>query len=143
VIAQGKPGRVFMGRLTHGADLLAELTAFAAEKGIRAARVEAIGAVKCARTGFYDQAARKYGYHEFGKPMEILALVGNVSVKAEAPGKPFVHAHVTLSDEEGRAFGGHLAEGTTVFAGEFCMVELTGVELTRRPDEVTGLALWG
>jgi predicted DNA-binding protein with PD1-like motif len=142
MIAQAKPGRIFMGRLPHGADLLAELTAFAAAKGIRAARVEAIGAVKCARTGFYDQAAKKYGYHQFAKPMELLALVGNVSVKAEAPEAPFVHAHVTLSDEEGRAFGGHLAEGTLVFAAEFCMVELPGVELSRRPDGVTGLALW-
>ena len=142
MIAQGKPGRVFMGRLTHGADLLKELTEFAAVKGIRAARVEAIGAVQRARTGFYDQAAKKYGFHAFNQPMEILALVGNVSVKADAPEAPFVHAHVTLSDEEGRAFGGHLAEGTVVFAAEFCMVELTGVEMNRRPDEVTGLALW-
>jgi predicted DNA-binding protein with PD1-like motif len=142
MIAQGHPGRVFMGRLTHGADLLRELTEFAAARGIRAARVEAIGAVARARTGFYDQTARKYVYHEFAKPMEILALVGNVSVKAEAPDRPFVHAHATLSDQEGRAHGGHLAEGTIVFAGEFCMVELAGVELCRRPDEVTGLALW-
>jgi predicted DNA-binding protein with PD1-like motif len=143
MIAQGKPGRVFMGRLTHGADLLKELTAFAAAQGIRAARVEAIGAVQRARTGFYDQAAKQYGYHTFDRPMEILALVGNVSVKAEAPGAPFVHAHVTLADEQGRAFGGHLAEGTVIFAGEFCMAELPGAELVRRPDQVTGLALWG
>ena len=143
MIAEVKPGRVFIGRLAHGADLLGELARFAKEHGIRVARVEAIGAVKSARTGFYDQAAKKYSFHEFAKPLEILALLGNVSVKAEAPGEPFVHAHVTLADDQGRAFGGHLAEGTIVFAGEFTMVELGGAELVRRPDEVTGLALWG
>jgi len=142
MIAEGRPGRAFLGRLPHGSDLLAELTRFAAEHGIRAGRVEAIGAVARARTGFYDQAARKYGYHEFAEPMELLALVGNVSVKAEAPETPFVHAHVTLADGAGRAFGGHLAEGTVVFAAEFCMVELPGIELVRRPDQTTGLALW-
>jgi uncharacterized protein len=139
---QAKPGRIFVGRLPRGADLLNELTRFATEKAVRAARIEAIGAVERARTGFYDQTAKQYGFHEFAKPMELLALLGNVSVKAEAPDRPFVHAHVTLADEEGRAFGGHLAEGTIVFACEFALVELPGLELVRRPDEATGLALW-
>jgi hypothetical protein len=44
--------------------------------------------------------------------------------------------------EAGRACGGHLAEDTTVFAAEFRIEELTGVELHRVPDETTGLALW-
>jgi len=142
MIAQGKPGRAFVGRLAHGADLLAELTRIAAEKGVRAGRVEVIGAVQRARVGFYDQQAKKYGYHEFKEPMEILALLGNVSAKAEAPEQPFVHAHVTLSDGAGRAWGGHLAEGTIVFAAEYCLVEMAGIELLRRPDATTGLALW-
>jgi len=142
MIAQGKPGRAFVGRLAHGSDLLAELTRLAAEHGIRGGRVEAIGAVQRARVGYYDQAARQYRYREFNEPLELLALVGNVSAKAEAPQAPFVHAHVTLADEAGRAFGGHLAEGTVVFAAEFCMVELPGIELVRRPDQATGLALW-
>lgn len=142
MIAQGKPGRVFIGRLTHGADLLQELTRIAAERGVKAGRIEAIGAVQRARTGFYDQTTKVYSFHEFKKPMEILALVGNISVKADSPEVPFVHAHVTLSDEEGRAFGGHLADGTIIYAGEFTLVELADVKLARRPDEVTGLALW-
>ena len=139
---EAKPGRIFVGRLAHGADLLAELTRLAAENGVRCGRVEAIGAVSRARVGYYDQAAKKYGHLEWNEPMEILALVGNVSEKADAPGKPFVHAHVTVADEQGRAFGGHLAEGTIVFAAEFRIEELSGVELVRRPDEATGLALW-
>ena len=142
MIAQGKPGRAFVGRLPHGADLLAELTRIAAEQGVRAGRVEVIGAVQRARVGFYDQRAKKYGYREFKEPMEVLALVGNVSAKADSPEQPFVHAHVTLADEKGRACGGHLAEGTVIFAAEFRLEELKGVELLRKPDETTGLALW-
>ena len=142
MIRQGQPGHIFVGRLAHGADLLGELTRVAAEKGIRCGRVEAIGAVSRARVGYYDQAAKKYGYLEWDAPMEILALVGNISEKADAPGEPFVHAHVTLADEKGMAVGGHLAEGTVVFATEFRIEELSGVSLVRRPDEATGLALW-
>ena len=53
-----------------------------------------------------------------------------------------VHAHVTLSDEQGNAFGGHLAPGTVIFACEFVIQELAGDALTRGFDEQTGLPLW-
>jgi predicted DNA-binding protein with PD1-like motif len=143
MISEGKIGRVFVGRLQRGTDLLAELTRIAAENRVRCGRVEAIGAAIRARAGYYDQSDRKYGYLEWNEPMEILALTGNISEKAEAPGKPFVHAHVTLADEQGRAFGGHLVEGIVVFAAEFCIMEIVGPQPVRRPDEATGLALWG
>ncbi len=32
-------------------------------------------------------------------------------------GEIFVHAHITLADRKGRAYGGHLMPGTMVFAG--------------------------
>jgi len=140
MIVESKPGRVLVGRLPHGSDLLAELTRVAAENGVLVGRVEAIGAVSRARFGYYDQTGRKYVYLEREEPLEILALVGNVSLK---DGGVFVHAHVTLADEAGQAFGGHLAEGTVVFAAEFRIEELVGVELRRVPDKTTGLALWG
>jgi predicted DNA-binding protein with PD1-like motif len=39
--------------------------------------------------------------------------------------------------------GGHLAEGTLVFAGEFTIQEnRTATPLVRRMDEPTGLFLW-
>jgi predicted DNA-binding protein with PD1-like motif len=140
MMVQGKTGRILVGRLAHGSDLLEELTRVAAENVVLAGRVEVIGAVSRARFGYYDQTKREYVYFEREEPLEILALVGNVSLKDRGC---FVHAHVTLADEEGRAFGGHLAEGTTVFAAEFRIEELAGVELHRVPDKTTGLALWG
>ena len=110
------PGRRIMGRLAKGDDLLLALEQRCLEAGIKLAEVRAIGAVSQARVGFYDQEKRKYDFLEMKKPLEILALVGNVSLK---DGKPMVHAHITLGDAQGRAFGGHLAEGTRVFACEF------------------------
>jgi predicted DNA-binding protein with PD1-like motif len=140
MIVEGKSGRVLAGRLAHDSDVVAELTRICAEKGISAGRVEVIGAVKRARVGFYDQAARQYRYRDFDEPMEILSAVGNISMK---DGAPFVHAHVTLGDGSDRAWGGHLCEGTIVFAAEFRIEELLDVTLSRVPDETTGLALWG
>ena len=42
-----------------------------------------------------------------------------------------------------RAFGGHLADGTIVFAAEFVIQELKAEQsLNRLMDEETGLFLW-
>lgn len=135
-----RSGKVHIGRLKHGADLLAELTRVCQDNGIFHGEVKAIGALKKARYGYYDQTTRKYEYLEFNEPSEILALVGNVSILNDAP---MVHAHITLADEQGNALGGHLAEGCEIFACEFMITEfITEVPLQRGPDDETGLMLW-
>jgi len=130
---------LLMGRLQRGDDLLEALTAVVQREGVRLGRVEALGAVEKARVGYYDQASFQYEYLDLDQDLEILALVGNVSLR---DGQPMVHAHVTLGDAQGRAFGGHLAPGTRVFACEFTVEVLEGAELHRGHDEATGLPLW-
>jgi predicted DNA-binding protein with PD1-like motif len=132
--------RKIMGRLKKGDDLLGALTGICQEMGITLGEVKVIGAVSQARVGYYHQKSRNYEWLELSKPMEILGLEGNISLK---DGEPFVHAHVILADGEGRAWGGHLAEGTIVFAAEFVMQELQAEQsLNRQMDEETGLFLW-
>ena len=139
VVNSVKMGDVFIGRLDHGADLLDAPTSFCASKSVKLGWVHAIGAVQKARVGYYDQDNKKYEFIEYNRHLEILALTGNVSLR---DGKPMVHAHVTLSDDKGNAFGGHLAPGTVVFACEFCVQALDGADLVREPEGKTGLPLW-
>jgi predicted DNA-binding protein with PD1-like motif len=115
------------------------LTAVAREHDVRLGRVTALGAVEHARVGFYDQGPQEYRYLELPMELEILSLVGNVSLR---DGEPMVHAHITLGDDHGRAFGGHLAPGTRVFACEFTLDVFRGEDLVRGHDEPTGLPLW-
>lgn len=130
---------VYMGRLSFGADLLEELTKICKDRSVSCGRVEAIGAVSKACIGYYDQELRQYQFNTMAQALEILKLTGNVSLK---DGEPMVHAHVTLADEKGRAFGGHLAPGTVIFACE-CIVEaFDGPEFKRVYDQDTGLPLW-
>jgi hypothetical protein len=132
-------GAVFMGRLPHGSDLLEELTTICRDQGFSCGRIEAIGAVQKASIGYYDQSSRTYEYMQFDEALEILKLCGNISIK---DGEPMVHAHITLGDKEGRAFGGHLGPGTIVFACE-CLIEaFEGPAFERAYDEETGLPLW-
>ncbi|HLA82211.1 MAG TPA: DUF296 domain-containing protein, partial [Thermoleophilia bacterium] len=71
--------------------------------------------------------------------LEVISMVGNVSL---LNGEPIVHAHMVLSDEEGRCFGGHLAANTVVFNMEILMTTLSGPPVTRKLDSDTGLTLW-
>jgi len=129
----------YMGNLPHGKDLLAELTHFCSEKVIQTGILIAIGAVKDATVGYYNQIEKKYQTLYFNKHLEIASLNGNIS---EKDNKTMVHSHILLTDSEGKAFGGHLMPGTTIFACEFWIFELEGEKLIRGYDEVTGLHLW-
>lgn len=128
-----------MGRLGFGCDLLEELNRVAKEREITLGRIEALGAVQKARIGYYDQNTREYQFVDIDKALEIVQLIGNVSLK---DAEPFVHAHITFADASGKTFGGHLAPGTLVFACEFIIEALEGAELNRSFDEETGLPLW-
>ncbi|MEE9225275.1 MAG: PPC domain-containing DNA-binding protein [Bacteroidota bacterium] len=129
----------FLGRLPIGADLYESIRKFCQDEDIKVGKVTAIGAVKNATVAYYDQRRKKYHTIKRKKEMEILSCVGNVSLK---DGKPFVHVHIVLGDDKGKAFGGHLMPGTTVFACELFIEELEGKALDRKLDEKTGLAVW-
>lgn len=129
----------FMGKLSYGSDLLEELTGICKKENITLGRVEALGAVQKARLAYYDQDNKEYQFFTLDKHLEILKLIGNISLK---DGEPIVHAHVTLADNEGKAFGGHLAQGTVIFACEVIVEVFEGEKLERGLDEETGLPLW-
>ena len=131
--------RTFLGRLPNGADLYESIAKFCLDEDIKVGRVTAIGAVKKATVAYYDQHRKRYGTLKFKKELEIVSCIGNVSLKE---GKPFVHVHILLADDKGKAFGGHLMPGTPVFACELSIEELEGKALDRKFDEKTGLAIW-
>ncbi len=139
MITEMQPGRWYMGRCAHGSDLLDELTAYCEQKNITCGKIEVIGAVQKARFGYYDQQNRQYHYTETPRHMEILSCIGNISLNE---GKPMVHAHITFADEEGKAFGGHMAQGTIVFAAEYIIQAFDNTTLIRENDDTTGLRLW-
>jgi len=132
-------GKVFFDRLPHDGDLLVSIKEAFQRNGTKMGFFVAIGAVKHAKIAFYNQDDHKY--HEFSvdEPAEILHCTGNVS---ELDGETFVHAHITLGFKDGTTKGGHLVEGTNIFACELFAIPLDGEQLKRTFDDVTGLKLW-
>ncbi len=131
--------QIIMGKLSHGSDLLGELTDICHKEKIVLGTVTAIGAVQKACIGYYDQARYQYRFSEIDKHLEIASLSGNISLR---DGKPMVHAHVILSDDQCVCFAGHLAAGTIVFACEFTITACEGPAFLREHDDPTGLPLW-
>jgi hypothetical protein len=131
--------RSFLTRLTKGEDLLSEISRVVRENNIDTGIIKAIGAVSNARTGFYVQEVEEYTYTQYNQHLEIVSCMGNVSLMN---GEPMVHAHIALADKEGKTFGGHLAEGTEIFAAELYIQKLSGKKLKRNYDKDTGLSLW-
>jgi predicted DNA-binding protein with PD1-like motif len=129
-----------MRRLPPGTDLLEELNKLARAQKVELGALSAIGAVRKAAVGIFDEEKREYITNVFDEEMEICALTGNVSLK---DGEPFVHAHLSLSDREGRGFGGHIMPGCEVFVAEVILWEFVGARREREPrEECGGLALW-
>jgi uncharacterized protein len=138
-LRQAQIGRTFVGRLPTDTDLVDEIERFCAEAGVQAAWVSVVGAVKRAAYAYYNQTTLQYKEMASPRHHEISGFVGNVSLR---DGRPFLHAHATFADINGECVAGHLLKGCVVWVGEVEIRELTGVELVRQHDELTGLALW-
>jgi predicted DNA-binding protein with PD1-like motif len=132
-------GRGFVGRLEAGSDLVGEIERFCLERGVVAAQVTVIGALRRAAYAYYEQHDHRYVELSSETHHEIVGFTGNVSLRDH---KPFLHAHATFADADGATVGGHLLHGCEVFAAEVMIRELTGVSLVRTFDDETGLALW-
>jgi predicted DNA-binding protein with PD1-like motif len=118
-------------RLSPGDDLRAALSDAVAAQGVEAAFVVAgIGSLREASLRF---AGRDTLQHTVGD-LEILTLSGTL-------GAGGAHLHASLSDADGRVFGGHVAPGCIVrTTAEILLALLDDVRFAREPDAATGYA---
>ncbi len=133
-----KADRELLVSLKADTDLIESVTQIARDAGIQAGILTAIGALKSARLGYYDQKSNEYQEIVVDSPHEMASCLGNISLKN---GQPFAHVHVVLADEAGNTKAGHLLEGV-VFVAEVHLRRLLGPRLERQHDQRTGLSLW-
>jgi hypothetical protein len=131
-------GRTLICRLKYESDLFDSIKELANQNNLASATFSGIGAVENAVVSFYNQKEKRYRNMTIDKPLEVLACSGNIG---KLRGETLVHGHITLSDANGQAWGGHLMKGTKVFSMELVITELIDVELVREFDPVTGLNL--
>jgi uncharacterized protein len=103
--------RTFVVVFDKGDEVIEGLTAFAGRQHLRASHLTAIGALREVTLGFFDPAAREYRRIPLAEQVEVLSLLGVITLDGE---KPKVHAHIVVGRADGSARGGHLLEGARV-----------------------------
>ncbi len=130
-----KTERGYIVKINRGEEVMSSLTALCEKEGICFAAVSAIGACDYVKVGLYSVEERKYYSHEMTGPMEITSLLGNIT---EKDGKPYLHLHINVADEEVRTFGGHLNECRISGTCEMFVNVFEG-RVGRKIDDATGL----
>ncbi len=122
-------------RMDRGEEVMTTLTDFCQREGIGLGYVSAIAAAERATVCLYDVVEKAYSKHTFNEPMEVTSLMGTVSYKN---GQVHLHLHVTLSDADMHAWGGHLNKLVIGGTCEMFLRTLPG-QIYRQLDEATGL----
>ncbi len=141
-MAEQKPyltGRTYIFRIVKGKDLMEALTDFCHDNQIKCGIINGIGSLENATVNSFDISKKKYDKRVIAKPMEMVSLMGNVSIMDN---RANVRANVILADAEGNTDGGQLAAGTKVFTAEIYIQELVGEPKVRKQDKVTKLNIW-
>jgi len=131
--------KTFLERLPHGEDLYSSIKDTFQKHSVSMGVFFAIGAVQHATVAFYNQTEKTYENLIFHEPAEILSCTGNVST---IDNDISIHGHIILGFKDGTTKGGHLLEGTKIFACELFGIILDGTTLERTYDDTTGLKLW-
>jgi predicted DNA-binding protein with PD1-like motif len=129
--------RTFALVLATDDEVMAALTAFAAERQLKATQFTAIGALSRVVVAYFDWTSKQYRHISLGEQVEVLSLVGDISIE---DGKSKVHAHIVVGKADASAHGGHLIEGHVRPTLEIVLTEAPR-HLQRRHDAASGLAL--
>jgi len=136
--AESKVGKLVFARFFEDEDLLDTITKVAEKAKVSAGVFFLIGTLKKAKMGFFCKG--EYETIEMNQQLEIVSCLGNISVKEN---KIFAHAHISVSDDKGRVFGGHVMPGCIIAAtGELVLMEAVDIRLPRKLEEKTKLYLW-
>ena len=132
-------GRIFIGRLPKGADLVAAVTRVANEESIKLGTVVVHGTVERASLAVLDQESGTTRTIERDGGLEIAGMSGTIS---QFKGRSMARLNGAFASGDGSMIGGLVTIGTIVHACEVVITELEGGTLSRDFDPGTGLPLW-
>jgi predicted DNA-binding protein with PD1-like motif len=78
---------------------------FLGRERIGYAALTGLGAVRGVTVSYWNAESQQYQQHEIEEQMEVVSLVGNVTLRDDAP---FIHAHVSLGRRDLSVIGGHV-----------------------------------
>lgn len=130
--------RTFAVALSAGERLMETLQGFAAEQGLTASELTAIGALASAELAFFDADDRRYVEIPVTEQVELVSLNGRITRPEGGDGDPHLHVHCVLGRRDGAAIAGHLIEAEVRPTVEIVITD-SPTELHRRTDPESGL----
>jgi predicted DNA-binding protein with PD1-like motif len=141
--SEGTVGRVFAIRLEHGDPMPQSLEDLAREQGVQSGLAIMVGGA--------DEGSKFVVGPEDGEtlpPAPMVSVLRGVHEAAavgtlfpDETGQPMLHMHATFGRGDG-AVSGCIREGiVTWHILEIILVEITGLDVARMPDEATGFGL--
>jgi len=124
-------------RFESGEAVADKLVAWLQTRQIGYASMTGLGAVRSARISYWNAVTGEYEPHDLDEQMEVVSLVGNVTIKEDAP---FTHIHVTLGRSDLSLLGGHFNDAVVHPNLEIWLRPEAGT-VERRLDESCGLYL--
>ena len=121
--AEYRPGRVLMGNLPPGTDILASVAAMCRAASVRAAAFTVDGVVSSFTIGTFDPGQQVYVTARVSSPGEIVSCSGSLFSRNE---KIEASARIVLADDQGAVTGGRLFSETLIFSGEVRIHEWIG-----------------
>jgi uncharacterized protein len=123
---------------SKGDEVLSGISDFVKQQKVGSARFTAIGALRSAKTAWFDMAKKSYKVHIIDRQCELVSLIGDIGLYE---GTPTVHAHFSVGFETGAVEGGHLIEAVTFPTVELFMTVFP-VVLDKELDPDTDLKLF-
>ena len=137
---QGTLGRVFVARLHEGESIYDSVIEIARREGIESAAVMAVGGIRSGKvvTGPKNQTGKiDPHYEEFNDAREMVGF-GTVF---QQDGEPSLHFHAGIGREDKAIVGCPRAGMSVYLILEVVIIELLGVDATRKMDPEFGVHL--
>ena len=119
-------------------EICAKLKEVAQKENIKLAYLTGIGAAGKVTAGVFDTKEKVFKGHTWEGDLEIVSIGGNINTMN---GETYTHFHISVADEAGNVYGGHLTEAVISGTGELVLTEIEGT-VDRKFDEEIGLNLF-
>lgn len=132
-----KVSNQFLLRLDQDENFFSAMERFVIDSSVQSGKFSGIGSFKNCELGYYNLKNKEYQKQSFPETNEVVNLLGNLSTLS---GKPFLHAHVSISDQNFNVKGGHLFAATVGATLEIVFEEFSS-DIDRKLNQEIGLNL--
>lgn len=126
-------------RLARGETVVGSLTSFCKKHALYGGFFYGLGAIDNLEIAHYNVTTKKYASKTYREAFEVTNITGSIGIE-EKTKNVIIHAHITVTDNHMRAFGGHLVEARVSGTLELYLVSLP--PLAKVYDKETGLKVF-